>query len=135
MKIISSSRSGKGIKFLLRLRLAKLAYELTMRCQKHNLTSPNYNTGANNFLQVIYSLNSQFSYDVTRNYLNYYCYYYLEREHLSPHQIDDRSCNWYQLMLKITISIACILLRSGYYEFIRISTIEGQFNVIKGCQA
>ena len=97
----------------------------------------NYNTGANNFLQVIYSLKSQFSYDVTRNYLNYYYYYYyyLEREHLSPHQIGDRSCNWYQLMLKITISIACILLRSGYYEFIRISTIEGQFNVIKGCQA
>ena len=95
----------------------------------------NYNTGVNNFLQVIYSLKSQFSYDVTRNYLNYYCYYYLEREHLSPHQIGDRSCNWYQLMLKITISIACILLRSGYYEFIRISTIEGQFNVIRGCQA
>ena len=71
----------------------------------------NCNTGANNFLQVIYSLNSQFSYDVTRNYLNYYCYYYLEREHLSPHQIGDRSCNWYQLMLKITISIACI-----YYD-------------------
>ena len=94
----------------------------------------NYNTGANNFLQVIYSLKSQFSYDVTRNYLNFY-YYYLEQEHLSPHQIGDRSCNWYQLMLKITISIACILLRSGYYEFIRISTIEGQFNVIKGCQA
>ena len=81
----------------------------------------NYNTAANNFLQVIYSLKSQFSYDVTRNYLNFY-YYYLEQEHLSPHQIGDRSCNWYQLMLKITISIACIFIVyqdwSGYYEFI-----------------
>ena len=94
----------------------------------------NYNTGANNFLQVIYSLKSQFSYDLTRNYLNFYDYY-LEREHLSPHKIGDRSCNWYQLMLKITICIACILLRSGYYEFIRISTNQGQCNVINGCQA
>ena len=48
--------------------LAKLAYELTMRCQKHNLTSPIATRVANNFLQVIYSLKNQYSYDVTRKY-------------------------------------------------------------------
>ena len=48
--------------------LAKLAYELTMRCQKHNLTSPITTRVANNFLQVIYSLKNQYSYDVTRKY-------------------------------------------------------------------
>ena len=34
----------------------------------------NYNTAANNFLQVIYSFKNQYSYDVAMNYLTYYCY-------------------------------------------------------------
>ena len=36
--------------------LATLAYELSMRCQKHNLTSPIATRAANNFLQVILQL-------------------------------------------------------------------------------
>ena len=52
--------------------LAKLVDELTMRCQKHNRTSLITTRVANNFLQVIYSLKTQYSYDLTGNYLNYY---------------------------------------------------------------
>ena len=49
--------------------LAQLAYELTMRCQKHNTTNLITTGVANNFLQVIYSLKNQYSYDVTRKYV------------------------------------------------------------------
>ena len=42
----------------------KCSYELTMRCQKHNLKSLISTRVANNFLQVIYSLKNQYSYDV-----------------------------------------------------------------------
>ena len=49
--------------------LAKLAYELTIRCQKRNPTSPITTRVANNFLQVIYTLKNQYSYDVTKKYL------------------------------------------------------------------
>ena len=52
--------------------LAKLVDELTMRCQKHNRTSLITTRVANNFLQVIYSLKTQYSYDLTGTYLNYY---------------------------------------------------------------
>ena len=55
--------------------LAKLAYELTMLCQKHNLTSPITTQVANNFSQVIYSMKNQYSYDVTRKYLTIIIYY------------------------------------------------------------
>ena len=103
--MISSSRSRKGVPFLLRLRLAKLVYELAMQCQKHSLASLMTTRVATNFLQVIYSLKNQYSYDVTRNYLN--CYYYSGRN-TSPHPINARC--WYQLMIKITISIACTVI-------------------------
>ena len=49
--------------------LAKLAYELTVRCQLHNLTNLITAGVANNFLEVIYSLKDQYSYDVTRKYV------------------------------------------------------------------
>ena len=38
----------------------------------NNLTSLTTTPVANNFLQVIYSLKTEYSYDVTGNYLNYY---------------------------------------------------------------
>ena len=44
----------------------------TMRCQKQNRTSLITTRVANNFLQVIYSLKTPYSYDRTGNYLNYY---------------------------------------------------------------
>ena len=39
LKIMSSSRSRKGVKLLLRIWLAKLSYELTIRWEKHDLRS------------------------------------------------------------------------------------------------
>ena len=52
--------------------LAKLVDELTMRCQKHNRTILITTRVANNFLQVIYSLKTQYGYDLKGTYLNYY---------------------------------------------------------------
>ena len=66
--------------------LAKFAYELTMWCQKHNRTNLITTRVPNNFLQVIYSLKTQYSYDVTENYLNYYLFKFFSR-------------SWYQLII------------------------------------